>query len=223
MNETLGNRIDLSNTSLVTVACSYGPGKANKYASTLRAIEQCLHFAQFQNVVIFTDNSAHFEHLPNSQMVEILPWESDWKVLSQFFIKEMPKHRDLFGEFTMLIHWDGFIVNPSAWSNTFFEYDYIGAVWADGVMGNDGFHLRSKKVWDELAIAPIEDTPDACHPCDARICRTYRSYFESRGIKFAPNEIAHKFSVEDRPYAGSLGFHGKVTYAHICSLGLDTP
>ena len=32
-------------------------------------------------------------------------------------------------EFAMLIHADGYVVNPEAWRDEFLDYDYIGAPW----------------------------------------------------------------------------------------------
>ena len=29
----------------------------------------------------------------------------------------------------LLIQWDGFVVNPSAWSDEFLDFDYVGARW----------------------------------------------------------------------------------------------
>ena len=36
-------------------------------------------------------------------------------------------------------------------------------------------------------------------------------HLEQRGIRFAPTELAAQFSVENRPYASSFGYHGRVT------------
>jgi hypothetical protein len=39
-------------------------------------------------------------------------------------------------EFAILVHEDGFIVNPECWSDEFLKYDYIGAPWP---IPNDDF------------------------------------------------------------------------------------
>ena len=36
---------------------------------------------------------------------------------------------------------------PEAWTDDFFNYDYIGATWDDGVVGNGGFSWRSRKLY----------------------------------------------------------------------------
>jgi hypothetical protein len=47
-----------------------------------------------------------------------------------------PVHVDT--EFAILVHEDGFIVNPECWSDEFF-YDYIGAPWP---IPNDDFLIE---------------------------------------------------------------------------------
>jgi hypothetical protein len=76
------------------------------------------------------------------------------------------------------------------------QYDYVGAPWRynDGNnVGNGWFSLRSKKLLDILAHDPhIVET----HPEDDCICRVYGDYLRSKWIKFAPEEVAKKFSIE---------------------------
>jgi hypothetical protein len=135
-------------------------------------------------------------------------------------------------EYNLIIHADGFAVNKEAWTDEFFEYDYVGAPWQNGLVGNGGFCLRSRKLYDALLqidakyktteFSHIIDNPDY-HviengiykvPEDNIICKIYKSELETKyGIKFAPTHIANRFSVEhnyNHEWVGrSLGFHGK--------------
>lgn len=137
----------------------------------------------------------------------------------------LPKVLDT--DFSMMIHDDGFAVNAGAWTDEFFEYDYIGARWwfrqHPYNVGNGGFSLRSRKLYDAIRSLPIP--PDVrsveffpgIEPEDHIICVLYRQQLEEQfGIKFAPPELADRFSIEnfwqDRPcpWLGlSLGFHGR--------------
>jgi hypothetical protein len=115
-------------------------------------------------------------------------------------------------KYNLTIHKDGFAVNSDAWTDEFYEYDYIGASWSEGVVGNGGFTLRSKKLYDALADMNMYYDPTANE--DDNICRVFRGRLESDyGIKFAPKELADRFSIEyamNSPWLGkSLGFHGK--------------
>lgn len=113
-------------------------------------------------------------------------------------------------DFVLIAQMDGFIINPSAWSDDFLKYDYIGAPWPDGIVGNGGFCLRSKKLLDALKDISKIFSDERYHPEDLYICKTKRNLLETEyGIKFAPFEVANRFSVENRPYMGQFGFHGK--------------
>lgn len=120
---------------------------------------------------------------------------------SEFMIKELLKFVDT--EFVLIIQYDGFVINPKRWSNEFLKYDYIGAPVFWG-MGNGGFSLRSKKLLQALKNIKLDN---GYHPEDFKICKDYKSQLESKGIRFAPNEVAQKFSVENKKWNAQFGFH----------------
>lgn len=127
---------------------------------------------------------------------------------SQFVIKELLRHIET--EHVLLIQWDGYVVNPDAWSDEFLRHDYIGARWGfhddAHCVGNGGFSLRSRRLLEALQDPAI----DRFEPEDLMICRDYRPLLESRyGIRFAPPEVADRFSFETTyPRGRPLGFHG---------------
>ena len=57
-------------------------------------------------------------------------------------------------DFNMIVHHDGYAVNRSAWTDEFYDYDYIGAPWLwwpEGEnVGNGGCTLRSRRLYDAL-------------------------------------------------------------------------
>ena len=136
-------------------------------------------------------------------------------------------------EHNLIIHPDGFAVNREAWTDEFLEYDYIGACWGDGTVGNGGFCLRSRKLYDAFISIGVKnstndyqdymndsfyyvitETGEKFIPEDNIICKVHREKLEKEyGIKFAPFHIANRFSIEHN-YSSvwlgkSLGFHGK--------------
>jgi hypothetical protein len=128
---------------------------------------------------------------------------------SNFIIKEL--HKYISTKYCLIVQHDGYVKNPEAWQNDFLNYDYIGATWwyKDGMnVGNGGFSLRSKKLLELTATMPCTKT----HPEDDIICREMRPYLESKGVKFAPDSLANKFSFEGyyQPgtWDGQFGFHG---------------
>jgi hypothetical protein len=114
--------------------------------------------------------------------------------------------------YVLLVQWDGYVIDPAAWSPTFREYDYIGARWpgeADGMsVGNGGFSLRSRKFLS--AVTEPRFAVDKDMNEDWLICRAYRPVLEGEyGIRFAPESVADMFSYENtQPNKPSFGFHG---------------
>ena len=121
-------------------------------------------------------------------------------------------------EHVLIIHPDGYIQNPNEWDNSWLQYDYIGATWDwynKNMVGNGGFSLRSKKLLSVLS--QIDTSMLNLHPEDDFICRKIRYWLEDEhDIKFAPVEVAKRFSIEGyglKPnynvYRGEFGFHGR--------------
>lgn len=113
-------------------------------------------------------------------------------------------------EFCMLIHPDGFVVNPDMWRPEFLEYDYIGSLWPlpsdpfsyrtpDGeiVRVGNSVSIRSQRMLNlpyelEFAWRPFygntnEDGFLTCHN---------RRLLQHFGCKFAPVEVAKYFGRE---------------------------
>lgn len=136
---------------------------------------------------------------------------------SHFFVKEVHDHVDT--DFVLVIQYDGFILNPDAWTDDFLKYDYIGAPWwyeDENNVGNGGFSLRSKKL---LKILAEDESIKEHHPEDHHIVRTYGNYLRTKGIVFAPEYVASRFSIEGclkepvpikygSVWTNEFGFHG---------------
>jgi len=133
----------------------------------------------------------------------------------------------------LIIQTDGFILNPQAWDDHFLDYDYIGAPWAysplhdwfphkptgpNNSVGNGGFSLRSTKlgyIAQHIFCTSSRDPnfkTENWYPEDCFICRDIRPGLENKyEIKFAPEDIALKFSCENKPYTNQFGYHGSLT------------
>lgn len=108
----------------------------------------------------------------------------------------------------LVVQHDGHPICSDAWTDEFLMYDYVGAPWTytDGRnVGNGGFSLRSAHLHQCLMQREFE----LYSPEDEKICRYYRQTLEKKyDIKFAPQELAHKFSYEmHRPVQKTFGFH----------------
>ncbi len=113
-------------------------------------------------------------------------------------------------DFALLIHPDGFVVNPESWSDEFLKYDYIGAPFPlpkDDITFRDingkiqrvgnSVSLRSKKLLDLPKKINMEWKPfHGFYNEDGYICVNMRHVFEENGCVFAPLELAVHFSQE---------------------------
>lgn len=139
-----------------------------------------------------------------------IPYMGSLDDYSRFFLWDLPVYIPLFADFVLTVQHDGSIMDPSAWTDEFLQYDYIRAPWGDGVVGNGGFSLRSKRLLAALSTMR-QELLHAC-PEDVALCRTYRTQLERRfGMVFAPREVANRFSVENGAYINSFGYHGRQT------------
>jgi len=132
---------------------------------------------------------------------------------SEFCIKELWKYVET--DYALIFQHDGFILNPSAWTDEFLEYDYIGSSWhhpsSPPIGGNGGFSLRSKRLLEWIG-KNYDRIGGKLHPEDLWICEKARPFLEKEGMKFAPPEVASRFSKEgnDRGvvWNGEFGWHG---------------
>jgi len=139
------------------------------------------------------------------------------------------------GEYFLIVQDDGYPINSACWMAEFQDFDFLGAPWPNdptwvekqklkyykNFVGNGGFSLRSKKF---LQLSSVFTT---CHGFgeDVYLCSVQYDYMIANGIKFAPVELAEKFSrennLEDWTNPGrhnpksSFGFHGKNFENHL--------
>jgi hypothetical protein len=208
--------IDLSNVTLIAMT-------SVRVDEHVKALEYSRRKIKFGAVKIVSDTPP--SHLPEGmehEYVEPMKNIDDW---GYAVIYKMGKYVDT--EFAMLIHDDGFIVNPESWRDEFFEYDYIGAPWP---IPNDTFSyrdingelirvgnsvsLRSKRLIDLPNKLNLEWKPfHGFYNEDGFITVNYRHKYIENGCKFADINVAKYFSHE-LPIPETRGivpfaFHGK--------------
>ena len=138
-------------------------------------------------------------------------WDEKCNTIDEWnrkIIYELWKYVDT--NYAMLIHADGYVINPEMWNPDWLDYDYIGAPWPlpkddysylddQGRLQRVGnsISLRSKRIlqlprqlgfeWKSYYGNTNEDGFLCCH---------HRSELEEHGMKFAPLEVAVHFSKE---------------------------
>lgn len=112
--------------------------------------------------------------------------------------------------YALLIHHDGYVINPELWNPEWLNYDYIGAPFPlptdnfsyRDIYGNiqrvgNSVSLRSKRLLDLPKKLNMEWKPfHGFYNEDGFISVNMRHVFEEHGCKFAPLEVAARFSKE---------------------------
>lgn len=221
--------LKLPNVTLFAIDC-FTPQK------TMDALAFSTKWVRFDSVILLT-NTLKFQVESKPWLTVIHSEQTDRKVPRQ----NAPHHPPLPIDYEMavmqqpskyvktshLLHmeWDSAILNHAAWNDEWMQYDFIGAPWSphhepgwpacDGEtnnVGNGGFSLKSVKFCSLVreATETFKDDPGICSS-DMWPCRTLRPWLEQRGVKFAPDKVAERFSCENRIYSGQFGMHGKWT------------
>lgn len=138
-------------------------------------------------------------------------WDESIKSIDDWNYKivfELHKYVDT--DFAFLFHADGYSINPDCWRDDFLNYDYIGAPWplpkddysyrtptGELIRVGNSVSIRSKKLLTlptELGLKwrPYYGNTNE----DGFLCVHNRRELESRGVVFAPLEVACHFSRE---------------------------
>ncbi len=204
---------------------------------TIKALHTCMDAAEFGEVVLVTSQKYIDEYGDEEGITfvpEFLPVKNIDKY-NEYVLYHLYKH--IKTEFVLLVQDHAFIINPDAWRDDFFDYDYIGAPWPYSErafvtpygehirVGNGGFSLRSKKLLEVPQKVPVPfhvaDQPNFYKTFggrntneDGNICVHNRHIFEGQGCKIAPLEVAKYFSYEQTVPENHgiipLGFHGNL-------------
>jgi predicted O-linked N-acetylglucosamine transferase (SPINDLY family) len=222
------NKINLQNITLVTIS-------SVEIELTLLSLVISNLNANFNRVLFFTSeeiDQSYLELFPQLEIIKIHPIKNLVEY-SRFIIKELNSFIET--EFCLVTQGDGFIINPQLWSEEFLNYDYIGAPWRNqshlvnsqgqtvdildlnkNRVGNGGFSLRSKKLLEVCSKLDFDHTKTSSLSEDLIICQYFYEWFKDQGIKFAPLEVAIKFSfeqtieeIENFSWENTFGFHGK--------------
>ncbi len=114
--------------------------------------------------------------------------------------------------YILLIHPDGFVVNPDLWQDDFLNFDYIGAPWPNP---KDNYSYRTSnneivKVGNSVSIRSREllmlpsklnlkwEPYYGFYHEDGFLCAMNRDILKANGMKFADEKIAYRFSIETK-------------------------
>ena len=194
--------LELDNVTLVAVA-------STKIKETIDALNYSSQSIKFNGKLLLTHKN--FDNLGDIKLIKIDELKSikEW---SRFIIFDL--HEFIQTEYILLIHYDGFVVNPQMWSDKFLKYDYIGSPWpkftkifpeiANKYPDNDyrvgnSVSIRSKKFLEipsKIKLEWFNDSSISNYNEDGYVCVQKREEMEKFGLKYAPFEVACKFGRE---------------------------
>jgi hypothetical protein len=182
---------------------AYSSGYIKESIESLRKSYEGLYFG---------DVKLLSHELPDSLPLEI-KWEYAPKIneindYNSYIFKHLGKHVNT--SHCLLIQNDSWILHPELWDDDWLQWDYIGAPWGyvqDAYIanngervrvGNGGFSLRSSYLLDLPKIMEwdLREEQGWANE-DGNICCYYRKEMLENGIKYAPIEVASKFSYEN--------------------------
>ena len=188
----------------------------------IKALQYSVKNIEFKNVLLLTSEECVLDNIDVIKINPILNTDE----YSKFIVYEL--HKYINTEFALIIQEDGFVVNAEQWDGLFLEYDYIGAPWPipeddfsfkDSYgnlqrVGNGGFSLRSKKLLRLASELDLEwKSYFGFYNEDGFFCCHNKHIYEANGCKFAPIDVASKFSFEtpipENNGILTFGFHGK--------------
>ena len=123
----------------------------------VRALRHSMTALPFAEPLFLTNISHHDLSDLRVESISALQSHAEY---SHFVAKTLVTH--IHTSHVLLVQWDGYVVNQSAWTDEFLQYDYIGANWGfhrDAYrVGNGGFSLRSKRLIEAIRDQEIAET-----------------------------------------------------------------
>jgi hypothetical protein len=202
-------KLNLKNITLLSLNC------VNPIQSAKALLYSSLHF-DFAEMILVSNEKP--KNLPSN--IKFVHTNSKTHQDScRFTYEELPHLIE--SDYYISIHDDGFIINPHLWDWNFLNYDYIGAPWKNygqrNRVGNGGFVLKSYKFLQLTKYIKYLGGHD-----DGELTNTYYDYFVGNGCKYAPIDVAMKFSLESKipecefNLNNTFGFHGRGDPKNYC-------
>lgn len=174
-----------------------------KIQETIKAMLYSMRDVEYGDVVLITHEKPEglpecirYEHIEQLTCIDDFNYDILYKL-----------HAYIKTEFCLLVHYDGYVVNPQSWKDEFLNYDYIGSPWEkrEELKNEQGEYyrvgnsvsIRSKRLLEFPAKYGIswEDWQGSRNE-DTFICVYFRKLFEEHGMRIAPFELAIHFGRE---------------------------
>lgn len=194
-------KLSLPNVTLAAVS------SVNIY-ETVKALKYSMRGIDFGEVVIITHKKPAF--LPKGITYKHCEKIEDIDRFNYMMVYELSPYIDT--DYMLLVHYDGFVINPQNFRKEFLDYDYIGSPWplpspshksyfdeeGNIVRVGNSVSIRSKRLLEYPAEHKLQwrRTPDGDFNEDIFLCAMNKCQMERDGFKFAPIEVARYFGRE---------------------------
>jgi hypothetical protein len=221
------SKIDLSNIGLLIIDCV-------NTDRALKTLNHCADLCSFRDILFLTDKDVE---TPNHVQLIKIPKIDSHISLDNFIAKDLHTFLSSFKvSHFLMVQYDGFIINPNAWSEDFLNYDFIGAPsitigsppleHGDVPFFNSGFCLFTLKFLQEISKI-AQEKEISLYPLDGCISGVncidnfnLREHLTALGLRYPKGEVACKFSIEYGLYKNSFGYHS-AGFQHINSYSLE--
>lgn len=199
MSEYKNGRLQLPNVTLAAMT-------SVKIKPTIEALKYSMKDIDFGEVTLITHKKPwglpkdiKFQYIDRLRSINDFNFDMIYRM-----------HEYIHTDYLLLVHYDGFVVNPDKWQDEFLEYDYIGSPFPlpkddfsyrdkNGELCRVGnsVSLRSKRLLEYPAKAKIPFESDhGFFNEDGFICCKNKHLFEAEGMRYAPLELAVQFGQE---------------------------
>ena len=174
---------------------------------TIKALQYSIREIEFGDVILITHRKPFF--LPKDIHYRHTSKLTDIDAFNYKMVYELADFIDT--DYVLLVHYDGFVVNPESWRDDFLDYDYIGSPWplpSDDIAYRDSqgnicrvgnsVSIRSKRLLEFPRQAKLkwERMEDGLFNEDTFLCCKNKNIIEDAGMRFAPIEVAKYFGHE---------------------------
>lgn len=186
--------LELPQVTLICVA-------TQNHESAEDAIFRSMDSIKWGKVQILSDKDIDIAET-NYTYIEPFKTIDDW---NYFIFYDL--HKYVNTEFCLLIHPDGYVINPDSWKPEFLNWDFCGAPWPENecfrttsgemIRVGNSVSIRSKRLLElPSKLGLVWEPHDGNTNEDTAICVHYRQHFIDADMTFAPVEIAAHFSHE---------------------------
>ncbi len=200
MAEYKNGRLQLPNVTLAALT-------SVNVQATIKALQYSMRGIDFGAVTLITHKKPLF--LPKNITYQHIDKITEIDKFNYAMIYDMAKY--IHTDFMLLVHADGFVVNPESWRDSFLDYDYIGSPFplpkddysyrdinGEIIRVGNSVSIRSKRLLEFPTKANIPFEADhGWFNEDGFICVKNRHLFTAAGMKFADLDEAKYFGHEN--------------------------